>query len=82
MLVDGAIDTERDALEPPETGEDSEDTDAEDDALRADGEPAGGKDEVINKVSEHENGEVQRRKVVVDVSNSAHDHEGDWEGRN
>ena len=67
MLVDGAIDTERDALEPPETGENGEDTDAEDDALRADGEPAGGKDEVVEEMGEHEDREVEGWELLQSI---------------
>ena len=63
MVVDGAVDPEGDALEPPEAGEDSEHACAEDDALRAVREAAGGEDEVVEEVCEHEHREVKRRKL-------------------
>ena len=50
MLVYGALDTERDTLEPPEAGDDDEDAGAEDNALRAVREAAGGEDEVVEEV--------------------------------
>ena len=59
MLVDGPLDAEGDALEPPEAGDDRADADAEDDALRAGREAAGGEDEVVEEVREHEDGEVE-----------------------
>ena len=68
MVVDGAVDAEGDALEPPEAGEDGEHACTEDDALRAVREAAGGEDEVVEEVREHEHREVEcrelRRKAV------------------
>ena len=54
MLVYGALDTERDTLEPPEAGEDGKHACAKDDALRAVREAASGEDEVVEEVREHE----------------------------
>ena len=59
MVVDGAVDPEGDALEPPEAGEDGEHACAKHDALRAVREAAGGEDEVVEEVREHEDGEIE-----------------------
>ena len=59
MLVDGAVDAERDALEPPEGGQDDECGDSECDLLCALREAAGGEDEVVEEVREHQDGEVE-----------------------
>ena len=68
MLVDGAVDAECDALEPPEGGQDDECGDSERDLLCALREAARGEDEVVEEVREHEHREVEcrelRRKAV------------------
>ena len=61
VVVYGAVDPECDALEPPEAGEEGEHACAEDDALRAVREAAGGEDKVVEEVREHEHREVERR---------------------
>ena len=63
MVVDGAVDTERDALEPPEAGDDDEDAYTKDDLFCAVGEAAGGEDEVVEEMREHQDGEVQGREL-------------------
>lgn len=63
VLVDGPIDAPRDAAEPPEGGDDDEADDAEDDLFCAVGETAGGEDEVVREVREHEHREVQGREL-------------------
>ena len=63
VLVDGTVDAPRDTTEPPEGADDGEDGDAEDDLFCAVGETAGGEDEVIQEVAEHQDGEVEGREL-------------------
>ena len=77
VLLDKAADAERDALEPPEDADDGEGVAAKDEPLGACRQPAVGKNKVVEEVSEHEDGEPERRHVVVEVGDAAHDEEGD-----
>ena len=63
MVVDGTIDTKRDALEPPEGSEDDEDTETKDDLFCAVRKPARGEDKVVDHMREHQDGEVQSWKL-------------------
>ena len=63
MLVDGAVDAECDALEPPEIAEDDKHADTEDDLFCAIREAAGCEDEVVEEMREHQDREVQGREL-------------------
>lgn len=63
MFVDRPIDTERETSEPPEGGEDGERGDTEDYPFCAFCQAFGREDEVVEKVSQHKDGKVQRRQL-------------------
>ncbi len=63
MFVDGPINTEREAPEPPEGGKYGERRDTEDNPFCAFCQAFGREDEVVEKVSQHEDGKVQRRQL-------------------
>ena len=65
MVVDRAVDTPRDAAEPPKVGDDGESDEDKDDGLCALGEAAGGEDEVVEQVGGHEDGKVERRELAT-----------------
>ena len=63
VIVDGPVDAECDASEPPEGANDGGDADAEGDPFCLFREAAGSEDEVVNLMGEHEDGEVERREL-------------------
>ena len=73
MVVDGAVDTERDALEPPEIAEDDKHADTEDDLFCAIREAAGCEDEVVEEMREHQDGEVECGQLYTRASSHAHE---------
>ncbi len=64
MVVDRTADAPRDAAEPPEVGDDGEHDEPKDDRFCALGQTPGREDEVIEHVSCHEDGKVERRELV------------------
>lgn len=77
VLLDEALDAERHAPEPPEDGDDETRIDTKDDLLCPRRQPARGEDEVVEQMSEQEDGEPERGHVVVQVRHSTHDEERD-----
>ncbi len=68
MVADGAVDAPRDTPEPPEGADDDERADTEDNLFCADGKTARGEDEVVEDMCEHQDGEVEGRKLQAKVS--------------
>ena len=74
MVRNLPIDPETDALEPPEDGDDPERVDGEEGAFRERGQQAGGEDEVVREVADHEDGEPERGELGGGRG-------GRWDGR-
>ena len=55
MLVYGALDTERDTLEPPESAYNGEHANTENNLFCAIGETTSGEDEMVEEVRQHQN---------------------------
>ena len=68
MLVCGSEDAEGNTLPPPEAEDDRACTHAEYDPFGFFSEPAGGEDEVVDQVGQHQDGEVQRGQLCTRVS--------------
>jgi len=75
VIVYRSLDSPSELLEPIEHRQLKEHINSEDYVLRFFGIQSGGEEEVIEEVSEHQNGEIQRWKVVVNVGDTAHDEE-------
>jgi len=75
VFVNWTLDPPSELLEPIEHDQLKEHIDAEDDVLRFVRIPLRGEEEMIEEVSEHQNGEIQCRKVVVNVGDATHDEE-------
>ena len=67
MLQNRTVDPERDAFEPPEGKQDGASADPECDAFRHCCEAARGENEVVEDVSEHQDGKVERWKLGAEV---------------
>lgn len=65
MVIDGPINPERHALEPPEREHDRAGADSKDDPFRSFAQSAGGEHEVVDQVGEHEDGEVECRELIA-----------------
>lgn len=63
MVFNRPIDAERKTFEPPPASDDNNSGDTEYDPFVALGKPAMRKEEMIEKMREHQNGEVQSRKL-------------------
>jgi len=75
VFVDRTLDPPSEFLEPIKRGQLKEHVDAEYDVLRFFRIPLSGKEKVIEEVSEHQNGEIQGWKIVVNVGDTTHDEE-------
>ena len=64
MVIDRAADAPCDAAEPPEVADDGKDDEAKDDRFCALGQTPCGEDKVVEHVGSHEDGKVERRKLV------------------
>lgn len=67
MFVDRAFDSEREPLKPPEGEYNRAGADAEDDRFRFSCVSARREDEVVQEMSQHEDGEVQRWKLQTRI---------------
>jgi len=63
VFMDWPLDPPGELLEPTEHGQLKEHVDAKDDVLRSFRIPLGGKEAMIEEMSEHQNGEIQSRKL-------------------
>lgn len=68
VVVDGPVDAEGGAAEPPEGEHDGGDAHPEDDPFRLLGELACCEDEVVEYMREHQHSEVERRELCQSVS--------------
>ena len=64
MIVDRAVDAPRDAAEPPKVTDNGARDEGKDDRFCALGEAPGREDKVVEHVAPHEDGKVERRKLV------------------
>jgi len=70
------LDSPSQLLKPIEHGQLREHIDSEDDILRFFRKPLSGEEAMIEDVSEHQHGEIQSWKIVVNISDTAHNEEG------
>ncbi len=64
MIVDRTVDTPCDAAEPPEVADDGKHDEGKHNGFCALGEAPGREDKVVEHVSCHEDGKVERRELV------------------
>jgi len=70
------LDSPSQLLKPIEHGQLKEHIDSEDDILRFFRKPLSGEEAMIEDVSEHQHGEIKSWKIVVNISDTAHNEEG------
>jgi len=75
IIVYWPLDSPSEFLEPIEHRQLKEHINAKDDILRLFRIPLSGEEAMIEDMSEHEDGEIQSRKVVVNVGDATHDEE-------